>query len=224
MKHSLMILALLSAFSASAAHAETGAALAVSGGTTGLGLHLVIPYDTNTSFRVGINGYDYSTTGTTEDAEYSLQAKLRTVDALVDYFPSAGAFRLTGGLIYNGNKVNLTARPNEGGSYIFNGRLYSVSEVGEVNGDMDFNKVAPYLGIGFGNAAAKNKGWGFTADLGVMFQGKPDVTLTNSNCTADPRVCSELADDLATENEELRKEAEDFRYYPVVRVGVSYRF
>ena len=224
MKHSLIILALLGVFSSSVAQAATGPALAVSGGTTGLGLHLVMPYDSNLNFRVGINGYEYSTTGTTEDAEYSLSAKLRTADALVDYFPSAGAFRLTGGLIYNGNKVDLTARPNEGGSYIFNGTLYTVSEVGEVNGDMDFNKVAPYLGIGFGNAAAKNKGWGFMADLGVMFQGKPNVTLTNSNCTADPTVCSRLANDLAAENEELRREAEDFRYYPVVRVGISYRF
>jgi hypothetical protein len=224
MMKSLVLIALTGVLSVSAAHAQPGAASTVSIGTTGVGLHLVMPYNDNVQFRAGFNGYSHSTTESTDDATYDISAKLRTFDALVDYFPSAGAFRVTGGLIYNGNKVDLTARPNGGATYTFNGKPYSVSAVGDIHGEMDFNKVAPYLGVGFGNTVEKKKGWGFTADLGVMFQGSPNVNLTSSDCTAGTTLCSQLATDLAAENAELREKAKDFQYYPVVRVGLSYKF
>ena len=219
-----MLIALSGVLAVSVTHAQAGATSSASIGTTGVGVHLVMPYNDNVQFRAGLNGYSDSTTKSTDDATYDISAKLRTFDALVDYFPTSGAFRLTGGLIYNGNKVDLTARPNGGASYTFNGETYSASAVGDIHGEVDFNKVAPYLGIGFGNTVKKEKGWGFTADLGVMFQGTPNVNLTSSNCSAGTQRCSQLATDLAAENAELRERAKDFQYYPVVRVGLSYKF
>lgn len=224
MKKPTLYLALIGACFTSGAYAQTTPAVSVSAGTTGIGLHLVMPYNAKTNFRVGFNGYDYSGTGTTEDATYTVSAKLRTVDALLDYFPSAGAFRLTGGLIYNGNKGDLIARPRGGTSYTFNGTTYSVSAVGDIHGDVEFNKIAPYLGIGYGNAARKDGGWSFAADLGVMFQGTPEVTLRSSDCRAGTDTCSQLATDLAAENAEWREKAEDYRFYPVLRVGLAYKF
>lgn len=224
MKKTIMAIALIGALSVTTAHAGTGAASSVSIGTTGVGLHLVMPYSDHVQFRAGLNGYSDSTAETTSDATYDISAKLRTADALVDYFPTAGSFRLTGGLIYNGSKVDMTARPNSGASYNFNGTTYSSGAVGEIHGSVDFNKVAPYLGIGFGNTVKKEKGWAFTADLGVMFQGTPDVTLASSNCTAGTSTCDRLAADLAAESADLRDKARDFQYYPVVRIGLSYKF
>ena len=43
---------------------------------------------------------------------------------------------------------------------------------------MTFNKVAPYLGIGWGNPVQNGKGWGMISDIGVLFQGSPKTTLT----------------------------------------------
>lgn len=224
MKKFLALIAFTGILAVPAVHAESGAASSASIGTTGVGLHLVLPYTDHIQFRAGYNGYSDSTTESTSDATYDVSAKLSTFDALVDYFPSAGSFRLTGGLIYNGNKLDLTARPNGGASYTFNGTNYAASDVGQIRGDVDFNKVAPYLGIGFGNTVQKKKGWGFTADLGVMFQGTPNVNLRSSDCSAGTAICSQLATDLAAENSELRDKAKDFQYYPVVRVGLSYKF
>jgi hypothetical protein len=221
MKKSALALALLGALWGSA-YAETAASL--SAGTTGIGVHLIKPYSDNLNFRFGLNGFSGSTTETTTSATYDVEARLRTFDALVDFHPGASAFRLSGGLIYNGNELDATATPAAGGTYTFNGRTYPVTDAGQVVGTMEFNKIAPYLGIGYGNAAAKNKGWGFVADLGVMFQGSPKTSLRSVNCTAGTEICGRLADDLAAESAKLQDDASEYRFYPVARVGLSYKF
>ncbi len=45
-----------------------------------------------------------------------------------------------------------------------------------------------------------------------------------SGCTAPALVCTQIASDVAAENAKLADEVKDFKLYPVVRVGVSYRF
>ncbi|WP_019143099.1 hypothetical protein [Noviherbaspirillum massiliense] len=221
MKKIFAAIAVLGTFAASAHAQSVGITAEI--GTSGAGLHLVAPLIKETlNARLGFNGLNYSSDWDTEDATYDAKLKLRTFDALLDLYPTSTQFRLTGGLVYNGNKVSATAKPVAGNTYTFNGRTYSASDAGQVDGNIDFNKVAPYVGIGWGNAVGKNKGWGFTADVGVMFQGSPDVNLKASGC--DPTICSQLASDLERESQDLRDKAKDYRYYPVVRVGLTYKF
>lgn len=89
---------------------------------------------------------------------------------------------------------------------------------------MSFNKIAPYLGIGFGNAVAADKTWGFSTDIGVLIQGSPSTSLSNTGCTASASVCSQIASDVQAENLELKEKVKDFKLLPVVRLAVSYKF
>jgi hypothetical protein len=207
-------------FAAGVAQAE----VAVTGdlGTTGLGVHLSVPVQPNVNARFGVNAMNYSYSGNTNDVDYDFKLKLQTFDALLDWFPAGGGFRVSGGVVYNGNKVDATARSNSTGSYTFNGRTYTAADAGTVNGRIDFRKMAPYLGIGWGNALAKDKGWGFSADLGVLFQGSPRTSMTSSGCSLPD--CSQLQADIAAENQKLKDEVNAFNAYPVVRIGVSYKF
>lgn len=207
---------------ASTANAEVG--ITGSLGTTGLGAHVSIPIQPQLNARLGINALRYNYDGSTSDLDYDFELKLRTFDALLDYFPQGTGFRLTGGIVFNGNKVDAVGQPTAGGTYTLNGRTYSAASAGTLNGKIDFRNVAPYLGIGWGNAVAKEKGWKLSADLGVMFQGSPRTSLTNVGCTAPAAVCTQLAADVAAENIELEDEADDFKAYPVLRFGASYSF
>ena len=222
MKKSLLALAAASACTVSTAHAAD-TAMSLSAGTAGAGLHVTTKFTDSVNFRFGLNGFSYDFDESTDDADYDIDLKLQTLDMLVDYHPFSGSFRLTGGLVYNGNKLDAKAVP-VGGSFTFNGTTYTAADVGDISGRIDFKKVAPYIGIGFGNAVAANKGWGFTADLGVMFMGSPKVNLASNNCTATGTICSDLANDLQSERDQLRDDAKDFRYYPVARVGLTYKF
>ena len=222
LKKKLPALIAFSAFAASTQAADFG--MTADAGTTGAGFHVVVPVASSLNARFGINGFDRSFNKTTDDASYNVKLGLRTFDALLDYYPTSTQFRMTGGLVYNGSNVTANATPGAGNRYTFNGNTYTAAQVGQVNGSIDFNKVDPYLGIGWGNAVAANKGWGFTADLGVMFQGSPSAHLNNTGCTSAAASCSQLASDIDVENASLTNQMHNYRYYPVARIGVTYKF
>ncbi|MET3134736.1 hypothetical protein AAKU55_005038 [Oxalobacteraceae bacterium GrIS 1.11] len=192
-------------------------------GTTGVGAHLSVPLQSNINLRFGANYLNYSYDSHTSDVDYDFKLKLRTVDALLDYFFTPGAWRLSAGLVYNGNRVDAHGKPNVNGSYTINGNVYLASTAGTIEGKIDFRNAAPYLGIGWGNGAQR-PGWSFVGDLGVLFQGSPDTSLANQGCSAPAPVCARLANDVATENNSLADKAHDFKIYPVLRVGANYRF
>ncbi len=202
----------------------TNVGVSVDAGTTGVGIHLIFAMQLNLNARLGVNALNYNNTGSTSQAEYDFKLKLQTYDALIDWFPQGGSFRLTGGLVYNGNKIESNMRARDGSLYVLNGNTYSASQVGMINGSVDFKKIAPYLGIGWGNAVTTNKGWGFSADLGVIFQGAPNSTLTNSSCTALAATCKQLAIDIAGEKVNLDNRLSDLKAYPVLSMGVTYGF
>ncbi len=224
MKKTSTAIALLAALSLQATAQAADVGLTVGVGTSGVAVHLSTPLSESFNARVGYNGLSRSMEDSTDDVTYDLKLKLATFDALVDYFPMQGAFRLTAGLVHNGNKFEGNGRPAGNGSYTVNGNTYNGSTFGRLNATVEFRKVAPYLGIGFGNAVAKDKGWGFSSDFGVLFQGTPKTSVTNNGCTASAPVCTQIATDMRAENDSLHDEMKDFKFWPVVRVGVSYKF
>lgn len=207
-----------------AAHAEkTGVTGDV--GTTGIGFHASIPLRPHFAARVGMGYLNYSYSGATGSLDYDLDLRAKTYDALLDWFPREnGSFRVTAGLAYNGNRIDVRAKPNAAGNYTIQGNTYSAASVGSVTGKVDFGKVAPYLGIGWGKSSGKDKGWSVSTDLGVMFQGSPRTTLASSGCSASATACNQFASDIARENVALSDDVSRFKMYPVLRVGFSYKF
>jgi len=193
-------------------------------GTLGAGIHLIVPVQDGLNARIGFNGANYSYTGSTSDVNYDFKLKLQTIDALLDWYPMSGSFHLSAGLFHNGNKISSVAKPNNNSTYTINGDTYTTAEVGAIDGDVEFRSAAPYLGLGWGNPTGKEKGWGFTSDLGVVFQGSPSASLTSSGCTATAQTCAQLTNDLNVENNNLDQKTNNFKLYPVVRFGVTYSF
>ncbi len=206
-----------------AARADVG--LVGNVGTTGIGFHTTIPINPSVNARLGMGYLSYNYQGNTSDMDYDLDLKANTYDALLDWYPNKdSAFRITGGLTYNGNKIDVHALPNAAGNYTFQGNVYNAANVGGVNGKIKFNKIAPYLGIGWGRQAKDEKGWSFSTDLGVLFQGAPKTSLASTGCTASAALCNQFASDVARENSALAEEVRKFKVYPVLRIGISYTF
>jgi hypothetical protein len=215
-------LALTAGLLSTAAHAQV--ALTADLGTTGAGLHLVAPISASLNGRVGANYMHHAFTEKSGSIHYDIEGKLQTVDFLLDYYPIANsALRLTTGALYNGNRFAAKVVGNGTSNITVNGTTYNIMQVGAVHGDIAFRKAAPYLGIGWGNALAPAREWHFSADLGAFYQGKAQVkNLVNEGCSASVTVCTAFGSDLQVEK--ARFEADSDPYYPVLRVGVSYRF
>lgn len=216
---SVLALALFSATSASAAVGVT-----LKAGTLGVGADLTVGIHERVGARVNFNSFNYSIdVNVDEDSngggggKITPALKLQTIGALLDVHPFAGGFRISAGLYSNKNKLDLTADTSE--SVEVNNRDYFLSDIG---GSVSFKSTAPYVGLGYGNAAGKDGHWHFAFDLGVLFQGSPKVSLhAQAN---DPRLQKQLDADIAAETLNIEDDIKAFNLWPVLSIGVSYRF
>ncbi|GAB3458518.1 hypothetical protein GCM10027321_14260 [Massilia terrae] len=220
-KHSALVLA-AALLAAGAAHAQVAATL--DAGTTGAGLHLVVPMETYLNGRFGVNAFNHDMDKRSGAVDYDMKGKLRTVDILFDWYLREGSpFRLTGGILYNDNQFHATGKASSG-SFTLNGNTYTAADVGLLTGTVKFRKAAPYFGIGWGNPLAGSKRLQFSGDLGAFYQGNADVHLVSLGCTTSNTVCSAIAHDVAVEQARVKSDMQSYKFYPVLRASVSYRF
>lgn len=221
----LAALAALSTFASASAQAQIGAAVTADLGTTGAGVHLVVPMESTLNGRFGANYLKHDFEKRSGLVDYQLDGKLATFDALFDWYVIPhSSFRLTGGIVYNGTRFKALGTPSASGSFIFNGTTYAANDLGALKGEVSFRRAAPYIGIGWGNALNPNKRWNFHADIGAFHQGKGRVDLIAYGCTSSQTFCKQLASDVNVEELRLQKEVSDYKIYPVLRAGISYNF
>ena len=181
-------------------------------GTLGVGVDGAVAVSEVVSLRGGINLQPFSPEGDFDDNAFTIDLPSPSLTALVDLHPGGSAFRFSAGIVYFGSDIELDAVLDEPID-IGNG-VYQPSEVGTLTGTLMTNALAPYLGIGVGNAA--RGGTGFFLDAGVAFHGTPEVELSASGSIAsDPTFQSNLA----MEETEIEDDASSVKVYPVLSLG-----
>lgn len=125
---------------------------------------------------------------------------------LVDYYPTQGAWRLSGGLFFSNTELTASGEVD-----LESGSTESVTLDAEFSNEVSPMITAGYE-YGFGN------GWSFNSEIGLVFTGGIDLKITATDPTAqdeinnDPDVQSAISD------------ASDIFAYPYLSLGVSYRF
>lgn len=208
-------------------HADPGVAAAVRAGTPGVGLELDVGLGERFAARLGYSYLDFDHSLRDTDVRYDGKLKISNASLLFDWYVSGGNFHLTAGVTNGGVKLEAVGRPS-GGTYELNGTRYTAAQVGSIGGRLEFgNSVAPYLGVGWGNALGKARRLSFLFDLGVVYGGTPSVRL-NVNCgSASPEgtpLCTRLKQDVEAERRDLQDDTDLARWYPVASVGLAYRF
>lgn len=221
------VAALLCLFFSGPAHAAD-VAIGGKGGTLGLGVELTVGLSRQWNTRLGVNGFDYSDRREASDIEYDAEAQLRTAAALLDFHPGGHGFRLTAGAIWNGTKVEGSSLPPDSGFYDIGGVRVPVDILGTLDADAEWDPFAPYVGLGWGNAVGANQKVGFSFDIGAIFQGEADVELTPV-LPADSPINTPLGRQaleilLDREEADIEDDAAEYDIYPVVSIGVTYRF
>jgi len=208
--------ALLWIASVNLARADIG--LNAKAGTLGAGVELSKSFSEKFNVSLGFNAYDLKTTDSSSDIDYDFNFDLQSVALLGHYHPFSGIFRLTAGALYNKNELKLTGKPSAGSTYSINGVSYTAAQVGTLTGTLTFNSTAPYFGLGWGNRPGGTLG--LSADIGVLYQGSPKLALSATGALSDPT----LAADLERERQSAESDLSDFKWYPVVSLGLYYRF
>lgn len=185
--------------------------------TLGAGLEISYPVSSMLTVSAGINSFSKSWTETASGVDYKGDLDLQTISLLANYHPFAGSFHLTAGAMINNNEVTMKADPST--SYNIGGTTYTLAEVGTLKGTIDFNKVAPYAGLGWGTSS--DSGIGFTLDIGVLMQGKPNVDFKATGTLASD---SGFQADLKKEEANAEDDIKDFTMWPVISAGIDVRF
>jgi hypothetical protein len=212
---------------------KSGWAIAPEISTLGLGGHVIRRIIPNLNARVGLNafgvGFEIEDDSSEATTTYDVDLNLLNVSTLVDYHPfKSSGFKMTSGLVFNNNNIEGTATTD--GEIEIGDQTYTANEVGSVDTEIEVTRsVAPYLGIGWGNAVKASKGLGFWFNLGLMFGGSPDIEVTpNINQNLPQAQREQLEAEVNQEIDDEEKEIEDdlavMDVYPVGTIGISYQF
>ncbi|RZT41909.1 hypothetical protein [Cupriavidus agavae] len=188
-------------------------------GTEGVGAGFAYALDDHFNARAEINGFALSRNFSSGDLNFDARAKLLHGGLYADWFPAPASvpFRLVAGVLVGDDRVNATAS-SANGTYDINGVVVPAN--GEtVTARVRFPTARPYLGIGFGHTPNGKAGFSMYFDLGVAY-GRPRVDL---NVPASLAAQAGQAN-VDAERQELQDKADKLRFYPIVKIGVTYRF
>ena len=201
---------------------------------TGLGDHFNV--------RGVYNGYSVSRDFDDDKGRYDGKVRLRSYGVLGDYHPFQGVFRLTAGLLSDGNQVTVVGKATSSGEYDVGDCTYvsSTTDPLHLDGKVDFRNLAPYFGFGWGGNMNAAPGFFGTFDLGVMFAGNGRVALTAGGSAhakpgSAPSCGSQVTDtpvagdpnfqaELDKARNEVQDNADKAKLWPSIQFGLGWRF
>jgi hypothetical protein len=209
--------ALLLLAASATANADNDFGLGVKAGTLGIGLEATwqpLPYF---DLRIGANAYDYDEDGTQAGIPYEATLALDSFYLTGSFHFPMSPMRVTLGAFSNGNELQMLN--DDAADLNLGGITYPGAGIGTLTSVTSFASTSPYLGIGFDFSLGGKVG--MNLDLGVLWQGDPEVTLEADGLLAqDPLFQASLE----AERLELEDELSDFKAWPAVSLGFFYRF
>lgn len=192
----------------------------VRAGTLGVGLEISHLLSDHFGVRVGGNYFSLKQKQTEQSIAYDATVKLQAFTGLLDWYPGRrGVFHFSAGAISNPMTLNGVGTPETGATYTINSVDYTASQIGTFTASAKYASVLPYVGLGFGTPASKSHGIGVVFDVGAAI-GKPTVNLSSSNAAN----VSGLQANINAETAKVRKVADKLPLWPVVSLGLTYRF
>lgn len=216
MMKSIVSAALISA-AATAASAQDMGQITVGAGLSTFGANLEAAYQVNPTLRLRgalMGGVDYSYSDTESEAidGFAVEgttegdAQLGGFALLADYYPTGGAWRVSGGVFVSNTELTLTSEVD----------LATIgAEQATISGKF-FNEIAPMVTAGY--EYRFGGGWALTAETGVVYTNGIDLSVTATDPTAQAEIDADadVIDAIST--------AKDVVVWPYVSLGVTYRF
>ncbi len=202
---------------ATGAEADDNFWLGAKAGTLGLGVEATWRPSRYLDLRGGINSFSYDFDSTEAGIDYDAELDLSSFYATANLRVPLSPFRVSAGIMSNGNEIALASRPTS--TFEIGGTTYTAADVGQLSGGVDFDDIAPYLGIGFDFRLMNTLG--LSLDLGALYQGSPQASLLASGPIAlDPGFQADLAQEL----DDLQDDLDSYKLYPVLSLGLSFNF
>jgi|GEM_PF-591750 len=158
-------------------------------------------------FTLNIDDLEFSETYVGVDGSLNFT----NLDLLVDFYPFKSSFKIVGGFGYF-----LNNRITSKGYFVDDLQLGELvldpNDIGYVEIQAEWAKLAPYIGLGFGKAVPNSRvGFGF--ELGTYYGGAPDVTV----------IATEMLRETSQEEAELEENLKGYAWIPYLNFRLSIR-
>jgi hypothetical protein len=205
--------------------------------TLGAGGDIATSLGKHFALRGSINALDFDYPFSIDGVTYDSRFHLRSGGVSLDWFPTHGGLRVSPGVLYFKNNLSAISSVPPGKYFELGSQGFINSIDDPLNGTASVvfpRRVAPMLTIGF-RSIVPSRGEGqrrlsFPAELGLAYTGaaKIDVTLNGTACTNEGCFTfadnAEAQDSLKAEIQKLNNRLESYPVYPIVSLGVAYRF
>jgi hypothetical protein len=183
-------------------------------GTTGAGGALSWRFADHFGVRAGFDYLQYSDSGfVIKDLSYDAKIRLMSEPLTFDIYPwKEHSFHVSVGLQFNQNRLTGTAEDTGG--------IIPPAKLGTLNLTIEQQLANPYLSIG-GNFFYFDHAhhWAMGGELGIAYTGEPKVSLTR---TGPPAPLLDAA--VKYEQGRVQDYANQYKWWPVVKLTVSYAF
>jgi hypothetical protein len=192
--------------------------LSAEAGTTGVGGALRFRFSDHFGVRGGGNWFEYSENGQEiEGVTYNAKLRLQSEPLTLDIYPwKKHSFYVSVGALFNQHRLTGTAPGGQ--SVTVGGTDFVLGPNESLELKVEQQPVAPYLSIG-GNFFYFDRGQHLSlgGELGVFYGGDPKVSLTSTSA-AIPQSA------LDAEVQEVRNKANDYKFWPVLKLVLTYAF
>lgn len=218
-------------------------ALGVEVGTAGAGVQIAAPLGSMFQARFGYSMIPpvslkktfsvpehpgSAVTGRGEDVSIDAKAtpNFSGLNLLFDFFPvEDNGFHITAGLSYGPKDVirvtNITPLPQDYNTVGLDVDGYTVRAINnKFEGYLGVNSFRPYVGVGVGRAVNPDRRVNVTADLGVLYWGKPGLYAPGEPLVGDMVDVRVTSASLNGRDEGLLSKAEKFVVYPMLNLHV----
>lgn len=208
------------------------AAVSAEVGTLGYGANMAWGVNDKTELVAGwtggdisdLTGNDFKARGVKYDV---VKSDFSNPYVGVQMRPASNWFTVGTGVIFPDNEVKVRTTDTSG-TFKVNGKQYKLANGAGLEGTIDHrNDIAPFLTVGFHPNI--NNHWGLFGDIGAAYMGKTDVNIkaTGNKLVVNQDGSSQTlvnGDDVARQAEVEVKDKDWGEWYPIVKVGATYRF
>lgn len=205
-------------------------------GTLGYGANVAWSMNEKTELQAGWAGGDvadlFGGDFDANDINYDVDADFSNPYLGVQYRPVANWFTMGAGIIVPDNDIDVRAN-SKGPNFRIDDVDYNASQTGTLSGTIEHrNKLAPYGTIGFRPNITNN--FGLFGEIGAAYMGKTDATVRSSNPdglvtavsgnSGNTSTTVVTGKDVAKAAEQELEDKDYLEWFPIVKVGATYRF
>ena len=192
--------------------------IGIKASTDGFGFEAVKGFGERLNIRLG-----YSTMNIPISQSIPMEGFSATVEAnlkfgganlYVDFYPVKNAIHLTAGIMQNAMRHTLTIIPTS--EYLYGDIVVPAADLGIVVGEVTpETKISPYLALGFGNTLSRRHRVSFNFEMGALYHGAPQLSLTGTN----------MLSPMASENNQqvIMDAVAQYKWYPMVSLQLTFR-